>query len=121
MSVNFLSANAVLGSKILRGYMNKGTEMHDCKQKLRESQCISELEPHTKMYSFWDIFVLIFLLVCSAGFMRDADTDNCTICPRGTYNEEVDATSCTSCPDGLTTESAGTYNASYCLGKKNTI
>ena len=62
------------------------------------------------------------LVVCRKGFIRDAESGGCTVCPKDTYSDTLDATSCTSCPEGTFTppEIHGGYrdSASVCYGKK---
>ena len=48
--------------------------------------------------------------------MRDEDSGDCIICPRGTYSDITDATSCTPCPEGKTTRYEETSNANLCFG-----
>ena len=52
--------------------------------------------------------------------MRDADSGDCVICPKGTYSDTVNAVSCTSCPEGETTPESGSDDEGWCFSKKDT-
>ena len=56
------------------------------------------------------------LVDCDKGWMRDADSGDCIVCPKGTFSETIDADSCTSCPGQITFEEGFTM-ASQCFGK----
>ena len=60
--------------------------------------------------------LLLLLVVCPRGYMRDADSGECVVCPKGTYNTTVDGNSCTSFPEGQTTPREGTNEDSHCHG-----
>ena len=55
---------------------------------------------------------------CAAGGYIDADHPGfCSVCPRGTYNEDFDQHTCTPCPEGQTTSEEDQHRS--CRMRKN--
>ena len=60
------------------------------------------------------MLLLVDLCGSKDGYMRDADSGECIICPKGTWSRELNAASCTSCPEGQTTKHEGTNDETQC-------
>ena len=65
-------------------------------------------------YSYMAVLMLLLVDVCNGGYMRDADSGECIICPKGTYSRTLNAASCTPCPEGQTTKSEGNNDPTHC-------
>ena len=57
---------------------------------------------------------ILLIVECKAGYMKDATTGECTICPKNTYSEDEDSTECKSCPTGEITTSEGSSRKQKC-------
>lgn len=59
---------------------------------------------------------LLLLVKCAAGTFFDKSSDNCEMCPKGTYQPIAGQSDCLPCPPGRTTKTKGSQLLSQCEG-----
>ena len=62
----------------------------------------------------------MFISVCHPGEVRNCDSDECELCPMGTYTPVSDVINfehkeCIPCPEGQTTASEGSHGGGNCI------
>ena len=67
-------------------------------------------------YHQWDTFKSIFFLIvaCPVGSFYHQEFSNCTLCSRGTYQDEEGQLSCKTCSKGKTTQGHGAGSSKEC-------
>jgi hypothetical protein len=58
----------------------------------------------------------IFSVKCSVGYFHDIDSNACSACARGFYQDEPKQSTCKQCPTSKTTKTTGANSAAQCEG-----
>ena len=60
------------------------------------------------------LYVYLNPVPCESGYMYDCNTEECQLCPPGSYQPQWGQTSCWPCPANTTTDSPGASTLDMC-------
>ena len=74
--------------------------------------CVNQCPPNTNSASGSDA---VTDCVCNAGYTADADGQECTACPAGSFKEEKGATECDACEAGTYSSATASVSSETCV------